>query len=190
MAKNLLIIISGHPCTGKTTLSRKISNKLKLPLISKDDIKESLFDSLGVKDREWSRKLGIASFDLMYQFIETLLLGNTSFIVETPLKPEFDNEKFLNLQRKHDFEVLQIICNTDDAVLFERFKKRTESGERHPGHVDDQNYDMFKDGLLKDKHEPLNISGEIIEIDTTNFNSIDYDAIFNSIKSAKSKIDC
>ncbi|WP_425432548.1 AAA family ATPase [Hydrococcus rivularis] len=45
--KMLLILISGLPCTGKTTLARKIAQKLQLPLVCRDDIKESLFDSLG-----------------------------------------------------------------------------------------------------------------------------------------------
>jgi shikimate kinase len=47
-----LIIISGLPCTGKTTLGRKLAQDLSLPLICRDSIKESLFDSLGYSDRE------------------------------------------------------------------------------------------------------------------------------------------
>jgi predicted kinase len=70
--KTLLILISGFSCTGKTTLARKIAEKYSLPLISRDDIKESLFDSLGYSDREWSKKLGIASYDLLYFFTEQL----------------------------------------------------------------------------------------------------------------------
>jgi adenylate kinase family enzyme len=64
----LMILISGLPCTGKTTLARKIAQKFRLPLISRDDIKESLFDSLGWHDREWSKQLGVASYQLLYYF--------------------------------------------------------------------------------------------------------------------------
>ena len=184
MSKTLLIIISGPPCTGKTTLGKKIARELDLPLISKDDIKESLFDSLGTKDREWSKKLGIASFELLYGFIETLLLSNTSFIIETPLKPEYDEERFLSLKKKFGFKSIQLMCKTDGKILFERFKKRSESGKRHPGHVDSQNYDEFKDILLKGEQQALNLEGKVFDIDTTNFESIDYDSVFNAIKSA------
>ena len=184
MSKTLLIIISGPPCTGKTTLGKKIAREFRLPLISRDDIKESLFDSLGVKDREWSKKLGIASYNILYQFIDTLLGAKNSFIIETPLKPEYDEERFLDLQKKHDFRAIQIMCKTDREILFERFKKRSESGERHPGHVDDQNYEEFKDILLKGEHQALNIGGKVFDIDTTDFESIDYNSIFSAIKSA------
>ena len=64
--------------------------------------------------------------------------------------------------------------------MFERFQKRSESGERHPGHVDTQNYEEFKESLLKGKYYPLGIGGEIIEVDTTDFSSIDDDELFNN----------
>ncbi|MFZ4462043.1 MAG: AAA family ATPase [Patescibacteria group bacterium] len=44
--KSLLIIITGLPCTGKTTLGRKLAEELRLPFVSKDDFKELLFDDL------------------------------------------------------------------------------------------------------------------------------------------------
>ncbi|MBT4071896.1 MAG: AAA family ATPase [Candidatus Magasanikbacteria bacterium] len=37
--KSSLIIITGHPATGKTTLGRKLSKKLNIPFICRDDIK-------------------------------------------------------------------------------------------------------------------------------------------------------
>jgi adenylate kinase family enzyme len=178
-----IIIISGAPGTGKTTLAKKISSEFKLPLLSKDSIKETLFDSLGIKDREWSRKLGIISYQLLYQTIELLLQTDKTFIVESNFKPEFDDQKFNNLKNKYNFEILQIICETKGEILLERFKKRSESGERHPGHVDHLNYDEFKDTLLKKDYPPLNIGGEVLKVDTTNFDQIDYLLIFEKIKS-------
>ena len=59
MTRPLLIVVTGAPCAGKTTLARRIAETFRLPLIAKDDIKESLFDSLGWKDREWSKQLGL-----------------------------------------------------------------------------------------------------------------------------------
>lgn len=184
MSKTLLIIISGEPCTGKTTLSKKIAKEFCLPLVCKDGIKESLFDDLGCGDREQSKKLGVASYTLLHYFMESLLSTSTSFIVESNFNPEFENDKFLYLKNKYNFEPFQIICKTNGKILFERFKTRSESGERHPGHADHLNYDEFKEKLLKGELENLNIGGKVIDIDTSDFHMINYKKLFGAIKSA------
>jgi len=46
-----LIILSGIPGSGKTTFSDYLSKELGIPAISKDFIKEILFDDLGFQSR-------------------------------------------------------------------------------------------------------------------------------------------
>ena len=55
------IVISGPPATGKTTLGTDLKRHYNVLFIYKDLIKDSLFDTLGIKDSDWSRQLGIAS---------------------------------------------------------------------------------------------------------------------------------
>lgn len=182
--KPLLLVISGLPCTGKTTLGRQIAAEFRLPLISRDDIKESLFDTLGWKDREWSKKLGSASYGLLYYFIESQICRGRSIAVESNFQPKFDNHKFLNLKQKHEFELVQFHCKASDEVLFQRFKNRSESGERHPGHVDHLNYEEFKTTLIKGGYDLLDVESKVFEVDTSNFERIDYKILFEEIKSA------
>ncbi|MBD3328480.1 AAA family ATPase [Candidatus Peregrinibacteria bacterium] len=184
MSKTLLLIITGPSCTGKTTLAQKIGERFELPVISRDDIKESLFDSLGVKDREWSKSIGAASFGILYKMIHILLKARKSFIIETPLNPEYDGRKFLELKQEYDFEVIQVMCKAEGNILFERFKKRSESGDRHPGHVDERNYDEFKEVLLKGYQEPLDIGGKVFEIDTTDYSTLNHESVFDLIETA------
>ena len=179
--KSLLIIISGFSCTGKTTLAKKIAERYSLPLISRDDIKESLYNSLGYSDREWSKKLGIASYKLLYLFIDKILAAKQNLIVESNFQPEFDESKFIKLKNKYQFNLLQIHCYATAEVIKQRFQNRATSGLRHPGHVDHLNNEEIKVNLEKGGYEVLNVSDCILKIDTNDFNLIDYKKIYTAI---------
>ena len=46
-----VIVVSGLPASGKTTLARRLSAALRLPLLSLDTIKEAIVDEITVEDR-------------------------------------------------------------------------------------------------------------------------------------------
>lgn len=173
--KNYLIIISGPPGTGKTTFGEFLSEKLQIPFFNKDCIKEILFDDLGYRDRKLSKTYGVASYNILYLITEKILKADLSLILDSNFKTEFDTPKFKILKEKYDFRLIQVVFGCDGKTLFERFKKRSESDERHPGHVDHANYAEFEDLLLKGEQGPLDLVGEIIRIDTTDFAKVNYE---------------
>lgn len=181
LSNPIVVIISGLPCTGKTTIARRVAEQFSLPLMSKDMYKELLFDTLGWKDRAWSKKLGRVSIALLFQFLEAQLAARRSCIVESNFKIEFDTARFLELEERYEFDPVQILCVTDGDVLFERFKRRAESGARHPGHNDHLNYAEFRETLLRGRSQPLDIGGRFVEIDTTDLDTVDYAAVFAEI---------
>ena len=182
MSLPLLVIVSGPPCSGKTTLARWLAQELALPLITKDAIKELLFDNLGWSDRAWSNKLGRATYPLVYYFVESQLAAGRSFIVESNFEPQFATSVFAELKHKYPFEPFQVQCHADGALLVKRFKERSESGARHPGHVDPLIYDEVGRVLLKGKLASLDIGGTVVEVDTTDFEKIDYSGLLNKIR--------
>jgi predicted kinase len=179
MSSPKLIIVNGHPGTGKTTLSREIATQFNLPFISKDVIKEIIFDDMGYSDRGWSSKVGAASYHIMDYFIDEQLKSGHNIIIETNFNPKFDDPKFQKWQDKYGFDALQILLHAESEVVIARFKKRVTTGERHPGHND--NRPDATDGLVEDQL-PLDIKGETLKVDTTDFSKIDYAAINKSVK--------
>lgn len=184
MPNPIVVIVSGLPCTGKTTIARRVAEQFSLPLMSKDMYKELLFDTLGWKDRAWSRKMGRISIEFLFQFLEAQLAARRSCIVESNFKIEFDTARFFKLKERYEFNSVQILCVTDGDVLFERFKRRAESGARHPGHNDHLNYAEFRETLLCGRWQPLDIGDRLVEIDTTDLNTVDYAAVFAEIARA------
>jgi len=68
--------------------------------LARDDLKEHLFDTLGWSDRQWSRKLGLASGRVLYHLLEELLKANQSLVVESNFRKELASQELGALQRK------------------------------------------------------------------------------------------
>ncbi len=126
-----LTIILGSPASGKTTLARRLSRHLALPILCKDDVKEGLFDSLGPGDRAWSRRLSEASFMTLARLAHAQLSLGLSCIVE-------GNWRAVNAPLLADVlgacgaRATQICCRADADEIVRRFTTRP----RHAGHLD------------------------------------------------------
>jgi predicted kinase len=179
--KPLLIVISGPPCAGKTTLAKRLGERFALPVLGKDMLKERLFDTLGWQDREWSRVLGRASIALLFQFVETQLTARRSCIVESNFHADVDGPRFLALRERHACVIMNVNCFADGNVLLARFKQRAASTERHPGHRDHLNDAELRPILSAGRMAPLSIGGPVLEVDTTNFDTVDLTAVYEEI---------
>ncbi len=180
--KLCLVIISGYPATGKTTLGKKLARALRLPFINKDTIKELLVDMIGYSDRAWSRKLGKASLAILFEFTDRLLSVGQGVIIENDFRPALENKRFKKLMNKHKFLPIQIFCHAEPAIIMQRFRQRVESGKRHPGHVDHLNYEELKLNLENKYVAPLEIGGELILIDTTDFKKVSHRPLIKKLK--------
>jgi|HigsolmetaAR201D_1030396.scaffolds.fasta_scaffold03868_8 predicted kinase len=191
MPTPLLILISGPPCSGKTTLGRRVAQRLGLPLFHRDGFKEVLFDTLGWRDLEWSNTLGGASYQLLYHTIEALLRANVSLIAESNFDPQFDTARIRQLAERYPLLPLQIRCMADGPILFERFKQRVASGERHPGHLDHLNISVYEPIATEGagpRNDFLDIGGERIDVLTNDFAALDDEALFASIEAAIARL--
>ena len=177
-----LIIISGPPGTGKTSLGKLLSDRYSIPFISKDDLKEILFDSLGWSDREWSKKVGTAGYSLLYYMTKQLLLKDQFLIIESNFHSQFDTPILKKILENAHASCLEIYLSCNGDILLERFQKRAANPSRHPGHVDQENLDEYKKMLQKGKGDKLELGGKVIEIDTTQFSPDTFTPVFEEIE--------
>jgi len=176
-----LIIVNGIPGTGKTTIAKSIAKKLNMTLIMKDAIKEFLFDTLGVRDREWSGSLGRFSYKYLYELTNFMLADGQSIIIENAFEKQYSKPILEEIISQHKIDkIYEIYCFTDKDVRRKRFIERNETGNRHPGHVDHLNYLSDDDPEPTEKYGPLNV-GELIRINTTDFELVNIDKVIKQI---------
>ena len=76
------VLITGIPAAGKSTLAKYLGEQLNLPVLSKDRVKELLYDTVGFRSRAEKVRLGIAAMEIMYYAAEQLMLCGRQFIME------------------------------------------------------------------------------------------------------------
>lgn len=171
MKQRTLIIITGHPGSGKSKLAAQLSQKYNISYISKNAIKERIFDTLGSKDKTWSLKVSAASHRIMDDFITQELSTGHSVIIESNFKADIDSKRFEKIIKTHEAACIQILCKAAGEVLFKRWNERIAQGSRHEGHVEAVPLEQIKKDL-SEPYETLDLPGRLIEIDTTDVSKI------------------
>ena len=180
--KRILLVVTGPPCAGKTTLAAQLGHELSLPVIHRDVLKEILFDTLGVKDWAWSREVGGSSYVLLFSFLESLLKAGYPCIVETSFEPGRASARLKALSETYNFVPVEILCTSDLETFRQRYQARLGSGERHAGHVDHLNLDEISSRWISGERGSLELGGQSIRVDTTNFGNSERDALTKKLQ--------
>jgi predicted kinase len=163
-AKRKIVLISGAPGAGKTTLALPLAERLRWPLISKDHIKETLFDSMGgVGDSlEESRRFGAGAMETLW----ALAARCPQVVIEANFRPRSDYERERLTGLSGQVVEVYCVCPTPEAIR--RFKARGVAGV-HPAHP----WRLMDDNVFAEFDRPMG-AGQLITVDTTRPTDIDW----------------
>jgi len=172
-----LILVTGLPAAGKSTLARELARLLRAPLIGKDMIKEPLFEVLGTGDSGFSRQLSTASFAVLFAVARELLTRGLSVILEGNFRTG-EHERPLLEALAHcglahgglahgglppgseaTDAIVQILCRVEEPERLERLRRRGADPGRHAGHRD------LAPRATRDGEAFLQLPGRRIELD-------------------------
>ena len=172
MTLPLLLVVTGMPSSGKTTVAEGLAGRLGLPLIAKDEIKESLYESLGAEDVSASARLGTAAYALIFGLSRTMLASAVSLIVEA----NFFRDQEPEFATFPEHRLVQLHCAAPLATLLKRYATRS----RHSGHHDADKINELPARFESGVHDALHLPGDLIELVTTQ--PVDLDALADQIR--------
>lgn len=150
------VVVSGLAASGKTSIAQPLAQTLDVPLISKDAIKEALFEAVGFGGWAWSKTLSRVADGAMVRIAQDL----DGAVLDNFWYAETVDELLAPLRRP----IVEVFCRCDPVVAFERFRDR----DRHPGHADEErDADSVRASFVARAHRlPLRMLGPVVEVDT------------------------
>lgn len=152
-----LVVVSGAPGTGKSTVAAAIAADRHWPLLSLDPMKEAIADVLGLGDEDWSNRVGDAAAEILFR--------------QSHLYPDAVAEGWWRGDRRvralEEFAgALEVFCTADPDEVRARMVARHQ-GERHPIHRDVMNSALIDRAVeVTRTASPLGLGAGLVPVDT------------------------
>lgn len=167
MALPLLVVVSGPPGSGTTTLAHALARAIPCPAICRDEIKEGLVHAEGEYTPAPGDALAHRTLDTFFGVMRFLVDAGVTLIVEASFQHHVWEPGLLPIL---DIANIRIVhCRVDVAVAWERMARRAdEMPARRAVHGD---YDLL--GTLEafkqkfQSFDPIVLPVPSIEVDTT-----------------------
>ena len=162
----LLVVVSGAPGSGKTTLATRLSEELGLTLLAKDHIKEALADAVGHPDDvAGSQRLGRAAYAATFTLAAESLAAGRGVVLESNFRRGASEPEIAALGTGGDARLVH--CAAPPDVVVRRYQSRFAAGERHAVHLDSERREGLTEDLATGLFEPIELGCPTLVVDTT-----------------------
>ena len=178
------IIVTGRAGAGKTTLSKKLAQRLWMPVISRDEIKEGYVNTFGVKHDQLPPDTDRLVTDLFFDVAFQLLAGKVSIIIEAAFQHsvwEWRMPKLLELSQP-----FFIVCSVDVEIAAERHLQRGLANPRREFYHEDKRVSLFRETGQMGTPKPYvapDVGVPTLHVSTENDYEPSLDEITNEIES-------
>jgi adenylate kinase family enzyme len=178
-----LIIVTGRPGSGKTTLANKLGELMYLPVVSRDEIKEGYVSTFNKRHNKLPKETNKITTDIFFKTIKLLLSNNVSMIAEAAFQHKVWLPQITRLKKVANVSI--IICDIDIQVAARRHLKRgLKNPDREFYHGDNRVTHFRKTGefLAAGEWEAPSIDVQTIIVGTSKGYKPNLDSIKKKLK--------
>lgn len=167
--KPKLVIVTGRPGSGKTTLSKELGKILYSPVVNRDEIKEGYVNTFNIKHDKLPKDTNKIVSEIFFKNIELLLSNKVSVVAEAAFQHKIWEPEIIKFKNYSDIFI--IYCEIDADVAAKRHLERgINNPKREFFHGDKRVSDFKKTGIVlpAGKYEPPSIEVPTIRVSTLN----------------------
>ena len=148
MSRPTLILVTGAPGSGKTTLAHALAREIPCPAICRDEIKAGIVHSDGGRRPEWGGPVSSKTFETFFAMLELLLRAGVTVLAEAAFRDglwESDIESVRGLAT-----VVDIHCVVDPHIARARLERRAAHPDRtRAAHPDEELLQALDSGTMR-----------------------------------------
>jgi predicted kinase len=119
-----LVVVTGRPGSGKTTLAYRLAREIRCPLISRDELKEGLINTVHKNEAPEANLDGFV-YRVYFETLERLLRNHITLVTEAAFQHKLWSAKLLSLQRIASVKL--ICCAVNAELAKKRFIERAST---------------------------------------------------------------
>ncbi len=177
-----LILVVGRPGAGKSTLARKLARSIHCPLVSRDDIKEGIVNTVGDKG-EPEREITWTTYSTFFDNIELLLRNKVTLVAEAAFRAKRWAPKIDPLRELATIKAIRCHIGTDLANQRVR-QRRLEDPEWNRFHNEPP---IQPKEMLPTGYDPSSDGLDSLTVDTSEDYNPSYETILEFISSSQKR---
>lgn len=175
-----LIVVSGPPGAGKTTLAHAVATALRCPAICRDEIKEGMAHATPGFTPGPGDELTKRTLSTFFGVLELLLKAQVTTVAEAAFQHRVWQPGLQPLQQLAQLRIVQ--CSVDPDMALQRTLRRTQENPVRQAHADPRR------GTTRTGHnefDPISLEAPSIQVDTTDGYAPDLNTIVAFINSSR-----
>ena len=160
-----LIVVTGRPGAGKTTLAHTLARMIRCPALIRDELKEGFV--ITGHDLPPHTNANWLVFDTFFQAIELLLRNGITVVAEAAFQHHVWQPQLIPLQAIAQIRI--VVCSIDPAIARARFIQRGQLDPERERYHGDWAVRAAQEGqaLPITTYDPPHLSVPTLKVDTT-----------------------
>lgn len=141
-SKAKCIIVTGRPGSGKTTLSKRLGERLWLPVISRDEIKEGYANTYGGRHDQLPAETNAVVSDFFFEIVDQYLAHKISIIMEAAFQHKVWEPRIARIAEVGSPFI--IVCSVDVEMAARRHLQRGLDNPSREFYHGDKRVEVYK----------------------------------------------
>ena len=167
MNKPFVIVVTGRPGSGKTTLAHTLAKRICCPALCRDEFKEGYVHTMGGTHASLGQDINWRLFNIFFETVDFVVSKGISVVIEAAFQHKLWVPKLTHLAEVARVSI--VVCTVDPNLARSRFIERGLANPARERFHGDNAVNATKDGLELPvmQYEPPEMDLPILTVDTT-----------------------